>query len=348
MHILALLHRWAGGIAGLILAILGLSGAILVWEDNWIGVPHADDPFVPEIGQLARSVQVASAEPSSELSRITFADAGLGVHQAIYADGGGAYLSQAGEVVERWSSQWERPELWLFDLHHHLFMGGGGETLTGLLGLTGLFFVVSGVILWWRTRRTFKLRVWPARMTRSAIVRHHRDLGIVAAPLLLLVLTTGTLMVFDGLSRALLSPWSAEASEGSGSPPEVAPPSPRTDWEAVFHAAQARFPDAAFRRLQFPREVGAPVVLRMKQPSEWTPNGRTYLYIDPVGVRIIGVEDPTRQSQAKWVEEKYYPVHSAKVGGTLWKIAISLTGLVLLLLGTLAVYGFWFRKGKPS
>src|SRR3546814_11392760 len=70
---------------------------------------------------------------------------------------------QAGEVVDRWDSLWGRPELWLFDLHHYLFLGETGKTLTGVLGLLLLAFAVSGLVLWWRTRKTFGFRLWPGR-----------------------------------------------------------------------------------------------------------------------------------------------------------------------------------------
>ncbi|HCS17205.1 MAG TPA: peptidase, partial [Erythrobacter sp.] len=36
MKLLSLLHRWAGGIVGLLLAVIGLSGTVLLWEDSWI------------------------------------------------------------------------------------------------------------------------------------------------------------------------------------------------------------------------------------------------------------------------------------------------------------------------
>ncbi|MFX6803769.1 PepSY-associated TM helix domain-containing protein, partial [Acinetobacter baumannii] len=86
----------------------------------------------------------------------------------------------------------ERPELFLFDLHHHLLAGETGEIVAASAGLCGLFFVISGAILWWRTRRTFEFRLIPRRLSRPAILRHHRDLGIVFAPLLALVMFTGT------------------------------------------------------------------------------------------------------------------------------------------------------------
>src|SRR3546814_3514959 len=84
----------------------------------------------------------------------------------------------------------------MFDFHHHLFAGDNGEWVIGVAGLCGLFFVISGVILWWRTRRTFQLRLWPKRMSRPAIVMHHRDLGVIVAPLLLISIVTGTMMIF--------------------------------------------------------------------------------------------------------------------------------------------------------
>ena len=43
MRVVDLLHRWAGGTIGVVLALLGLSGTILLWKDSWIGVRHAGD-----------------------------------------------------------------------------------------------------------------------------------------------------------------------------------------------------------------------------------------------------------------------------------------------------------------
>lgn len=341
MRLLALLHRWTGGIAGLLLAVLGLSGAILAWEDSWIGVPHAGDALAPAVPGLAEGVKAAARASDAPLSRITFADEGLGLHLAIYRDGGGAYISQSGEVVARWASQWERPELWLFDLHHHLFVGEAGEIVAGLLGILGLFFAVSGIVLWWRTRRTFDLRLWPARMTRSAVLRHHRDLGIVSAPLLIVSMLTGTAMIFPAIAGLLLAPLGGGKAPARPEMPLAAAVTPMTDWEAMLAAAERRFPEAAARRLQMPHEPGAPVLLRMRQPFEWTPNGRTYLYFDADDSRLLGVDDPAGAGAGERIEEAFYPVHSGKVGGIVWKLAITLAGLALALLGSFAVYGFW-------
>jgi len=340
VQMLALLHRWAGGVAGLLLAVIGLSGTVLVWEGAWIALPGAGDAVTGDPAAIGAAVEAALAVDPA-LSRITFAGEEIGLHQAIYADGSGAYLTQAGEVVDRWDSLWGRPELWLFDLHHYLFLGETGKNLTGVLGLLLFAFTVSGLVLWWRTRRTFRFRPWPARLTRSAIVRQHRDLGAVAAPLLLLASFTGTSMVFPALSDTLLAPW-ADPVEAPEPPLASGPVTEETDWPAVMANAQAAFPEAAPRRLMMPGEPGAPLALRLKQDFEWTPNGRTYVWLDPATAEVLATDDPAAGDAASAFSEKYYPLHAGKVGGPLWRLVLSFAGLALVALGTFATWSFWF------
>src|SRR5690606_36863012 len=52
MRLLALLHRWVGGIVGLLLAVIGLSGTLLVWEEYWIGLAGADDPLRGDLAAM--------------------------------------------------------------------------------------------------------------------------------------------------------------------------------------------------------------------------------------------------------------------------------------------------------
>ena len=346
MRLLATLHRWAGGLIGLVLALLGLSGAALVWKDQWTLLPDAGAPPVVTPAALARVTESALAH--GEVSRITFASDSFGLHQVIYADGGGAYYGPEAQEVARWASQWERPELWLFDFHHHLFMGHTGETITGAMGIAGLLFVMTGIILWWRTRKTFTLRAWPARMTRPAIVRQHRDLGIVAAPLLFLSMTTGTMMVLEPVASAVLAPLGSLEKPSKPEQTSVGAVGSETDWTALMSSARQQLPKAAPRRLQFPRETGEPVVLRMRQSFEWTPNGRTYVMLDPATSAVVSVDDPAAGNAAQAAQEKLYPLHAAKVGGLAWKLAITLSGLALAMLGTFAVWSFWFRRPKQA
>ena len=340
MRALLWLHRWTGGIVGILLAIIGLSGTVLLWEDAWIMLPGADEPVMNDPAALGIVIERA-LEAGPDLSRITFAGEEIGLHQAIYADGGGAYLAQDGTVVERWDGMWERPELWLFDLHHYLFVGDTGKIVTGVLGFLLLGFSITGIILWWRTRKTFHFRLWPARFTRSAIVRHHRDLGVIASPLLIVAAFTGAMMVFPAVSAWLLSPLAGEKAE-SPLPDDLAVVDARTDWRRVTANAQASYPGAEARRIMLPGEPGAPIAIRYRQSFEWTPNGRSYVWVAPDTAEVVAVEDPATSDTASAITEKFYPIHAAKVGGLVWRTAMTFAGLALVLLGLLSSWSFWF------
>lgn len=345
MTLLSLLHRWTGGVVGILLAIIGLSGTVLLWEDSWILLEGAGSPASGDPESLARVVSVA-AEQGRGLSRITFAGNEIGLHQAIYADGSGAYIAQDGRIIEQWSGLWERPELWLFELHHYLLMGEAGKVLTGILGILLLAFCLTGIVLWWRTRKTFRFRLWPARNTQSAIVRHHRDLGVVASPLLILSAATGTLMVFPALSDLVLAPL-AKSEVQPDLPSGLQPVDGSIDWSIVMGNAAGIFPGAEPRRLTLPTEVGAPLNLRYRQDFEWTPNGRSYVWLDPANGKVVAVKDPALGDTASAVVEKFYPIHAAKVGGLLWRLAMTFAGIALTLLGLLASWSFWRGKVQP-
>jgi uncharacterized iron-regulated membrane protein len=349
MKLLDTLHRWTGGLIGLLLALLGLSGTILLHENSWIGLPHTGDPLRGDLPTITAATERLMAMPGAQ--GIIYADPRFGLHQLRFGKEGGAYADQSGAIVARWASQWERPELWLFDFHHHLFAGDTGEQVIGVAGLCGLFFVISGVILWWRTRRTFQVRLWPKRMSRPAIVMHHRDLGVVAAPLLLLSVVTGTMLIFQPFAMAVVAPFGPVAETVKAfEPPKYkgGPLADDPDYTAMLTEARRRFPTAEFRILSLPREAGAPIMLRMKQPEEWLPNGRTTLWFDAATGKLLGARDALRLPAGAKAFNIAYPLHSAKVGGLPWRLVMTVSGLAMTMLGSFAVWTFWFRRPKPA
>ncbi|USI74887.1 PepSY-associated TM helix domain-containing protein [Sphingomonas morindae] len=343
------LHRWTGGLIGLLLALIGLTGALLVHRRAWILLPHTGDAPRQDSAHLAATVARVMADPKARPEQLIFAEPGFGLDRLAFKGGAGAYLDQAGGLVARWSSQWARPELWLFDLHRHLLAGDAGETLVGVAGLVGIGFVLTGLLLWWRTRRSFAFRLWPRRMSRPAILRHHRDLGIVMAPLLLLSFGTGTLLVFRPLTAIVFGP-SAPAAIRAATAPPPAPPAPlaaRLDWAAMVRVARARFPQAELRSVTLPRRGNGLITLRMRQPEEWLRGGRTILWFAADSGRLIAARDSRAAPGAARVFGLLFPLHAAEVGGLAYRLVMTLSGLTLGLFGTLTVWSFWFRRPRP-
>lgn len=350
MRFLRLLHRWTGGLIGLLLALLGFTGALLVHEDAFLRatVPHAADTQRQDNASLAAmATKVFGAEDRPR--SIVLATERLGLHKLSYkTEEQAAYANQDGEIVRAWTSNWDRPEVWLFDFHHHLFNGDAGEIVAGIAGIAGLAFVITGLILWWPTRRLFRLRLWPRMMKRAAIVHHHRDLGVLIAPLLVLSLVTGTAMNLKWFSQALRAPFSSAATmELASAPPKVkgGKLAEDLDWTKVIGQAQARFSGAEVRVIALPAKAGGLIQIRMRQQVEWLPNGRSILWFDPATGAMVASLDAQDLPLGSRIANLDYPLHAAKVGGLLYRLVMTVSGLALTLLGTLAVITF---LGNPT
>ncbi|WP_417591417.1 PepSY-associated TM helix domain-containing protein [Parasphingorhabdus sp.] len=354
INTIAFIHRWAGGIIGLLLAVIGLTGAFLVWKGAWIGltVPGAGNAKITDPSMLADVTQNIVERSEQLPAYIIFANDDIPVHIVSTGGKSGFYAGSDGTPLAVWDSFWGRLETLLFEIHHYLLLGDVGTTLTGVAGLIGVGFVITGGILWWRTRSTFKFRIWPARMTRPSIIRQHRDLGAVLTPLLFCTMLTGVMMTLQPVAAVLLMPFSSveEMKAAQQKPVAVAGPIDNIDWQKIMVTAQARFPDAEFRLVSFPRKPGDPLTIRMKQPDEWHNNGRTMVWFDGTTEGIIGISDALKLPRGSQIYNLSYPVHAAKVGGTVYKVLQTLTGLGLALLGSLAVWSFWFRRkiAKPA
>ena len=350
MRLLRLLHRWTGGLIGLLLALLGLSGALLVHEDAFLRatVPHAADAQRQDTATLAAMAAKVFATEDRPRS-IVLATERLGLNKLSYnTEEKAAYADQDGAVIQAWTSNWDRPEAWLFDFHHHLFNGDAGEIVGGALGLAGLAFVLTGLILWWPTRRVFHLRVWPRTMTRAGIMHHHRDLGALLAPLLILSLATGAAMNLKWFSEALRAPFSSTATMAKAStPPKIkgGPLAKDLDWIKVVSQAKARFPGAEVRIITLPAKAGGLIQIRMRQQAEWLPNGRSMVWFDPTTGAMVASRDAQSLPLGSRLANLDYPMHAAKVGGLPYRLVMTVSGLALTLLGALSVVTFW---GNPS
>lgn len=339
---LSLLHRWLGGLVGLGLAVLGLSGAILLWKPWWVGVAQ-----LPRAATAAEQLAIVSAAQRLGAGHVTLPSAEFGVAQAGLPDGGGAYLAHDGRLLARWDNVWERPETWLFDLHHHLLMGHEGEIISGWLGLAAILFVVTGLILWWPTRRTFQWRALPARLTRPAIIRHHRDIGVVLALPIVLAAATGALIVLKPLADAVLAPLSSRTAVAAWQAPPPAAAPAMAEWLLLLAAAQRRFPDADARIIVWPKTPDGSVQIRLRRAAEWHPNGRTTLWLAGDG-RVLMARDATAAPLALRAQNALYPLHAARMAGSSLalplRLLLTLAGLGLALLGSLAVVSFWNRR----
>ena len=325
--------------------MISLSGSLLVWKRDYLRltIPEARVPFDPTPENLARIAERVEAGfeahevmafyfPTGKLSLAT-----LAVYPETYA-----YLDVEGNIVDQWQGN-GRPEEWLFDLHHRLLLADTGLLIVGFGAMAMFMLMVTGVIVWWPTRRAFRLGLWPGDSSRQQLIRSHRNLGIVLALPFTLVLVSGVILVFPAQSEELLLSQARSTQEYSDRMMEGVDDihgDGSGDWVPSFERALAVFPGARIRSVQLPTTFSYYRVIGLQQPGEWNPLGMSRVYIDAVE----GYMDIRMDSQAyPAIERAYnalYPLHTGRLDAFWYRCLLTLVGLGLALLGTMGLLGF--------
>jgi uncharacterized iron-regulated membrane protein len=340
MRTLRLVHAWAGLALCLILAILGLSGALLVFKADYLRatLPGAAASFNADPKQLGAALETIEARYQSEgLTYVVLGSSEMALHQVGLGEGAGAYVDQAGAEIARWSKN-ARVEEWLFDLHHYLLAGKTGMLIAGLAGLCAVVMIISGLTLWLPTARAFGWRLWPRTLKRRDLLAHHRDLGVMLSAPLLIFVITGAALVFPEQSRAVLNavtltPPPAAQQKREASAGDI-------DWGHALSTAMRRYPGAQPRIVSWPKARDAPATIRLRRVSEWHPNGRTAVQINPATGAIIGTVNAQALPTGTRAFNAVYPLHAAKIGGRLYDALATIAGVGLALLSLLGGFSY--------
>ncbi len=334
------LHAWAGTALAVMAVVFGLTGSVLVFEDDWIraAVPAARAEVDLDPARLGAALdRLELSEPG--LTSVVLPGGAVGAHRLYLADEGFGYADADGAVVDRWQGA-ARAETWIFDLHHELLAGHTGKLVAGSAGLALVLMILTGLIVWIPAWRASGWRVWPRSGARRELIGSHRNLGLIFALPLLVFSLTGAAIVFHGTTQALLG--------GAPKPPTPAVGSGDIDWARALASAQARFPQATLRMASWPAAPGKPATIRLRQQGEWHPNGRTTVTVDPATSQVAATSDAHALPAGIRAYNAFYPLHASSVGGWLYDGLTVLSGLAMAALGGVGAWAFLARPRNRS
>ena len=199
------LHAWAGTVLAVLAVVFGLTGTLLVFEDDWIRatVPAAHAEVDLDPARLGAALdRLETAEPG--LTSVVLPGGAVGAHRLYLADEGFGYADADGAVVDRWRGA-ARAETWIFDLHHELLAGHTGKLVAGGAGLALVLMVLTGLIVWSPAWRATGWRVWPRSGVRRELIGSHRNLGLIFALPLIVFSLTGAAIVFNNAGQQMLA-----------------------------------------------------------------------------------------------------------------------------------------------
>ena len=363
-------HMWIGLILGLLLALLGLSGSVLVYDDTIADflapVPQATAKgevlSLDKIVDAARGVagqdamQILLPRESGEAIsvRVTQARQGEGARggesrDARRAAGGAAppaaegpraaatqvFLDPVSGAVLG-SRKAQLPPLLMFahQLHGNFLMGRDGRTFVGWLGVAMLILGATGLILWWPKRGQWKYAFFVRRTATG--LRFHRELhaatGIWIFVVFMAVSFSGVVLAFPDLQNGGARP-AFNLREG----PEIAPgEGQRLGPDAALALAKKALPDARPTGITIPSRPDRTIVISMLAHDAVG----AQVYVDPWRGEVVGQRDPSASVLA-WQR----PVHQGVGLGPVWRVLVFLSGFVPSLFIVTGVI-MWAKKRK--
>ena len=335
--VLRWIHATLGLFAGLYLLMAAATGALLLFKHELLGLAH------PELGPVpadivARAERLAETLPPGSFSSIKFPDEALPAFM-LYRTGGGTALYDPATLApleDRFGLNAAMD--WLFDLHHYLLAGDTGKLISGAFGLAIAGLILIGLYLWWPWRRGWRLsHAWPKRATRASRLAGHTTLAVPMAPILFVSALTGSAVVFHEPARALFVGLLGE-KEPSIPVPATSAPLPRLTRELLPHAAP--------RLLIVPKQPDGTLTLRLRQPEESHPNGRSTLTYESATGRVIAATSEPESGAGSRAYNLLYPIHIGSIGGTPLRLVYLASAILAFLAGFYALRSRLTRRRR--
>lgn len=330
------LHWLLGITAGLVLSVMGLTGALMSFEDEIVRLAN------PAIAQLAQR-HAAGERPlpvnvllrrldldrQQAVTRMLIDPTGKRPSTARLAGKGGGRVyfdPYTGEKVA--APRLSGAFAFIEDLHRHLTAGKRGQAVTGASTLILLFFCASGLYLRW-PRRWWSLRTWWAvewrRQGRSFLWSLHAVFGTWCLLVYLLVALTGLTWSYnwyrDGVV-ALLGTEPAMRGDGRDHRPAT------VDFAAVQRTLDA-IPGThgTALDLRIPPRAGEPLSVRFLPDHPDHDRAYDNLEIEPGSGALLRRQDYALLPRGQQLLVSMFPLHSGSFFGLPGRIVVMLASV---------------------
>jgi uncharacterized iron-regulated membrane protein len=348
------LHLWVGVIVGLYMAIIGITGSVLVFRQEIAALA-----LPPHWRELRTATPVSAGTVIARLQalypdqRIISLTAPTAFNPAFIATiGGGARrISLACDpTTAEVLGPVPQPPAWLAfvrRLHETLLIRGTGRVWNGVGGGLLLFLAATGLVNWWPGLRHWRraVKVDLRRGWRRINFDLHGASGFWALLLLSAWAVTGVYFAWPQQISRLVNSWSPLVS---ARPPSISvrPGSggEAPDLDALIARAASIDPGTRWSGILFPYGRQAPLQIIMLRGGG---EGRQYedtVYFDPYnGEHLATWRYGVNESAGDWFIWLQIPLHFGTSWGLTIKVIWAVAGLVLPLLAATGLVMYWNR-----
>lgn len=355
------IHRWLGIVLGLWFVLVGLTGAILVYEepiDAWLNPdllvtssrgPHlapgviaarAREHGFPHVERIR--LPQAEGEVYRLLVRTTDRRIRNPRDEAMFDPVTGALLGQRSAQTMSLAPRFAMQTI--YEFHRNVLLGEPGSNIVGIAGFLLLASAITGIVLAlprsraaWRRLLAINLR---ASATRIAFDTH-RSAGTLIAVLLVLATVTGSTLVYLNYVRELVSVFSKVASFPTV-PFRMSTDAPQP-LDTLVSTVRNAHPQRAITEIRVPAGQMSGYQFYLRSPGDQYRLGDTLLWVHPgTGEILVERSDRTRNA-GETLMHWLFPLHSGTAFGGVGMAAMFATGIAPLLLVITGLW-VWLRK----
>ncbi|BAZ05641.1 PepSY-associated TM helix domain-containing protein [Calothrix sp. NIES-3974] len=340
------IHRYIGILVGLFLAIITLTGSILVFsaEINSFVYPqiHHLTPNSTSISIQQTANIISEKFPGEKLHYINIPQKQDDAYQVVLQTAKIVYLNPyTGKILAVIDKNHFLGVI--RQIHTNLLSGNFGEFLVGICGILLMTRVINGLSLWvgWkRLSAGFKIRFHAPKHLIN--YDFHQVIGVISVIFLIFMGITGTLMVF----KQPVKYWGYQIM---GIPqPELIASIPRVnkklDLDEFITRANLALVDGKVTMLVAPTSETSPVIVRKRLAGDLNVNGKSYVYLDQYTGEILKIENLRKIPGIDKFLASLYPLHKGDYGGIVSKLIYFLFGFVPLFLFISGLAIFWHKS----
>jgi uncharacterized iron-regulated membrane protein len=237
---------------------------------------------------------------------------------------------------------------WVEDLHTQLQLGLFGVRMVGLLGLALAVSVLSGLYLWWPGLSDWRRALSFRTFALSALCQDlHRQMGLLSAPLLLVLALTGVHLTnpqwLEGLTGA------AGMGHGEDGPRIRSTAVPNNRPISLVEAvaiARGPFPHAEVRRIATPAGEDGTYRVNLRRPGEVNiRHPVTMVWVDRWSGQIRAVRNPNQFTAGQAFVTSLWPLHTGEIYGAAGRVWWFFLGLTPLLLYAAGITQWLIKRG---
>lgn len=345
--ILFRLHWVLGLTAGLVLAVMGATGALLSYEEALTDWANHDRLSVvtrqaPPLALSDLAKRIEAQRPGQRVARLSLRDDPAASVTVRFARDPGTRLRPESVFADPYDGAVLGPVRGeaLFDtvlaLHRFLLVpgegNGWGRQITGACAVALLVFLVTGLVLRWPQVHRLKIWLRPnlSRPGRARWWSLHAVAGTWLLPVYAIIALSGLTWSYDwvkdGANALLVGGAKPARMGGRGKAAPEGPPALDAIWTA-FRAGEGR--NAARAQILVPEEGRQPVRIRWFSRDDDRPAARNEARYEAATGTLISAERAAEQTLGKRIAGNMLEVHRGRFFGEGFALLFCLAALAM-------------------